>query len=184
MNLYSPRILAFCGPQLAGKSEAAKAIAKQPGWVHRSFADTIYNMMSQLLGTNARLLPKNQPLDELCGKTLRQALQTLGTEWGRDLIGRELWLKAMQRKLEVAHKQLGCSVVIDDLRFANEQILLQSLGAVIVRVYRPGLDLNTIHSHPSESEWLDFPSTINMRNDGSVDVWRVKALHFSQNLPA
>ena len=36
---------------------------------------------------------RETPHPLLCGRTPRQALQTLGTEWGRDCIGDDVWVR-------------------------------------------------------------------------------------------
>lgn len=169
------KIIAFYGPQQAGKSESAKAVASLPGWVRISFADPLYRMMSALLGTDARMLPKHEPCDGLCGKTLREGLQKLGTEYGRDMIGETIWLDAMDREL-VKHAAAGAvGVVIDDLRFANEYGFLWQRNARFVRVERAG-HMGCLNTHASESDWVDFTADAVIVNDGGVEELRYKAI--------
>lgn len=170
------KILAFYGPQGAGKSESAKAVASLPRWHRVSFAGPLYTMMSALLGTDARSLPKHDHLDALCGKTLRHALQTLGTEWGRGMIGDTVWLEALARRVE-SHRDSGSAgVVIDDLRFANEYGLLRAMGAKIVRVEREGCMATTLNSgHASETDWVNFTPDAVILNNGGVGKLREQA---------
>jgi hypothetical protein len=164
-------ILALYGPQRAGKSEAAKAITVLPGWQRMSFAGPLYDMLSTLIGRDARLLDKREPAEELCGKTVRHALQTLGTEWGRDMIGGSLWLDALRRNIEAAASNGVIGVVIDDLRFFNEYRFLRELGARIVEVRRESLDAAPAGAHGSEVEWLHFTPDVVAENSGSVQEW-------------
>lgn len=169
------KILAMYGPQQAGKSESAKAVASLPGWVRISFADPLYKMMSALLGRDARSLPKSEPLDGLCGKTLREALQTLGTDWGRSMIGKTIWLEAMDRRLDAYREAGTVGVVIDDLRFANEYRFLYERKARIIRVEREGR-MGCLNTHASEADWVDFTADAVIVNDGGVEELRKKAV--------
>tara|TARA_R110002074_G_scaffold289485_5_gene461321 strand:+ start:343 stop:870 length:528 start_codon:yes stop_codon:yes gene_type:complete len=167
------KIIAFYGPQGAGKSESAKAVASLPRWHRVSFAGPLYDMMSALLGTDARSLPKNEPLDALCGKTLRYALQHLGTEWGRGMVGDTVWLEALSRRIEEHRAAGSAGVVIDDLRFANEYRLLFKMGAKIVRVERERTMVTTMNGgHASEKDWIQFtPDTVIVNGAGVDELW-------------
>ena len=167
------KITAFYGSQGAGKSESAKALTTV-GWVRLSFATPIYRMMSALLGVDARTLPKEEPLEELCGKTLREALQLLGTEFGRNMIGKTIWLDALLRDIRQAEAEGAEGVVIDDLRFANEYHFLRDLGATIIRIDRPDAANGTLNSHASECDWVDFRWDHRIHNDGDMLALREK----------
>ena len=163
------KILSLYGPQQAGKSEAAKAIALLPRWARLSFAQPLYDMMSALLGTDARQLDKAAPLDALCGKTLRHALQTLGTEFGRGMIGDTIWLNAMGAAIDRCRACGDEGVVIDDLRFANEYQFLRERGATIIRIEREGCLIPTLNQgHASEADWCDFKPNVVVENCGSI----------------
>lgn len=137
------KIVAFCGPAGVGKSTAAKYFLDR-GYTRISFADPLRRMLAALTdvesGYNER---KNEPRWELCGKTVRQALQTLGTEWGRGLIGEDLWLRQFEQ--QVADHPFK-SWVLDDCRFDNEAVLIRRLGGVVVRVERPGFEFTAAHA--------------------------------------
>lgn len=59
--------------------------------------------------------------------TVRKALQTLGTEWGRDVFGDNIWSNLLcARIMQLAtdfpdrHNKFSTTVVISDCRFVNE----------------------------------------------------------------
>ena len=163
------KIISLYGPQQAGKSEAAKAIATLPRWTHLSFAQPLYDMMSALLGTDARQLDKSMPNSALCGKTLRHALQTLGTEWGRGKIGDTIWLNAMDAAITRSQARGWEGVVIDDLRFMNEYQFLRERGATIIRIEREGCLIPTLNQgHASEHDWCDFKYDHKVLNHKSI----------------
>lgn len=60
-------------------------------------------------------------------------LQYLGTEWGRNTYGQDVWTDCMANVLKTYHSD-STIVVIDDLRFENEFRLLKNLGATLIRL--------------------------------------------------
>lgn len=87
-------------------------------------------------------------------------MQTLGTEWGRDLIHPSLWTRAW-----MARAGSGL-VVTDDCRFENEAEAVRRLGGHIIRVVRPGTDNWT--THVSEYGQGGIYADINVINAGTT----------------
>lgn len=77
------------------------------------------------------------------GVSGRYAMQTLGSEWGRDLIGPNVWVDAFFAQ------PLPRFTVIDDLRFPNEEATITSHGGVILRINRPSA-MRITDTHESE----------------------------------
>lgn len=157
------RVIALCGGQGSGKTTLAKYLVDAHGFTKISFADPIYAMMSSLLRGDARALPKEEPLEALGGKTLRHALQTLGTEWGRAHIGDDIWVSAAIRNIQDA----GADVVIDDVRFLNEYEALLGVGAEFYKIHRVGHDSVSTDSHASEQAYSSFEVNEVIYNIGS-----------------
>jgi len=131
-------IVALIGPQLGGKSTFADALWRDHSYERISFADPLYKMMGVILGdskvdTLRKENRKEEPLPELGGKSLRQALQTLGTEWGRDTLYRNIWIDTLIRKAR-EHER----VVIDDMRFPDEHAAMLREDALIIRMAPQG----------------------------------------------
>lgn len=165
------KIVALFGPQGAGKSEAANALATNPGWIRLSFVDPLYDMMWTFLGVNPRSIDKNASCPALGGKTLRHALQALGTEWGRNMLSGTIWVDHMQRRLDRACDEAhAAGVVIDDLRHANEFTMLNLLGAQFVRIERAGFKHN-YDPHSSEADWTKFEWHHLSINDKAKEDW-------------
>lgn len=80
---------------------------------------------------------KEEPIAALGGVTPRRLMETLGTDWGRKLIDPEVWVKVTEARLR-ALLEKGISVVVDDVRFANEFALIKQLGGLMVHIERPG----------------------------------------------
>jgi len=130
-----------------------------------------------------------------CFLTPRYALQTMGTEWGRNCHG-DTWVRYTMRVAKdllertdheyharfglrvasVGHRR-GEGVVIPDVRFHNEMEVIRKGGGKLVRIKRPGVD-KPQWNHPSEVEQLqkqDAYFDYVVENHGSIDDLHVAA---------
>ena len=106
---------------------------------------------------------KRAPCAHLAGRTPTHAQQTLGTEWGRDLIAPDLWLVAWERE---ARRRLagGAPAIINDfVRFENEATAIRALGGVVVRL--DGRRDPRVEAHPSET---GVRADLTADNSGSI----------------
>jgi hypothetical protein len=93
---------------------------------------------------------KEHPCELLGGKTPRHAMQTLGTEWGRDMIHQDLWVNAWRHNVQ-QHLDQGLNVVTDDCRFDNELAAAMELDALVIKLVRPQTENDVDAGHSSES---------------------------------
>lgn len=95
-------------------------------------------------------------------------MQTLGTEWGRNTLGENIWVEIAKSAIQTS-LDAGNPVVVDDLRFPNEFEAMKAMGAKLVRVERPGKTIT--FDHPSEGalEGGQFQFHYNVVNDGSLE---------------
>ena len=163
-NHQHPHILALSGPAGSGKSTAAAYLADK-GYTLIKFAGPLKAMCQAIGFTDWHLEGdgKERPLDWLQGKSPRQFMQLLGTEFGRDCIGPHFWVGLWERAaLEVLDG--GGRVVCDDCRFANEADAVRKLGGVVVRLAgRGGLS----GGHVSES--MDWEADAMIGNHYGID---------------
>lgn len=147
-----PPLIGFCGPAGAGKTTAALIASGAWEQCHRiSFADPIRRMLS-CLGLSADDLQRDKELPHMLlgGKTPRHAMQTLGTDWARNMIDPEIWLRvARHQALQIM--ELGGVPVFDDVRFDNEAEMIRLLGGEVIKVVRPSFSPATPASHVSEA---------------------------------
>jgi hypothetical protein len=159
-------IIAFTGMATAGKTTALHAVLPA-NWAGRfSFANPLREMLKVIGVPDVNLYEhKTDPLPQFGGKSARELLQTLGTQWGRDMVHQDIWAHAgemaMTRMLAA-----GIEVLIDDARFDNEAAVIRKLGGVVIEVVRPGLVRG---SHASERGIN--PKLIDhvVRNDGTTE---------------
>lgn len=147
-------IIALSGAAGSGKTTIAQVLVRDYGFVRVRFAGPMKSMLMAIGLTEAQVdgPEKETPCDLLCGKTPRFALQRLGTEFGREMIGEDLWVNVAMKQIE-AFVVRGQNVVIDDLRFDNEARALSRRLAYIFRVERGEVDadLRASKAHVSEA---------------------------------
>lgn len=180
-------LIGLSGQSGAGKDTVADLLKTKRSFIKLSLADPLKRVCSdvfkfthdQLWGPSES---RNTPDERYPTKdgflTPRVALQTLGTEWGRNLY-EDVWidygirnaLKIINEEIWTYTPELGLSpkaifaekpegVVIPDVRFKNEMVKIRQAGGYLVRVRRPGFEGNTgIQGHKSESEQKDIPDT-------------------------
>lgn len=130
-----PPIVAFTGQAGSGKSTATKYLVEQHGYTLVKFAGPLKDMM-RLIGLTEDEIEgslKEKPCNLLAGKTPRHAMQTLGTEWGRNCIGDGFWINLWRERAVDVLAQAG-RVVVDDCRFPNEAAAIRRLGGDIYRI--------------------------------------------------
>jgi len=173
-------VVGLAGRKGAGKDSAAKALLLND-YTNVKFAGPLKEMLRTLLTyrgvpveTIERMIEgdmKEVPHPALEGRTARYAMQTLGTEWGRDLIGEDIWTNAASDRIKVVGK-----AVMTDVRFPNEVTFVQDLGGVVYRIERPSVSENEASAHPSELliDALKVDGVI--VNDGTESDLRIQVL--------
>lgn len=189
-----PRVIALSGLAGSGKNTVAKLL----GGVEISFAEPLKRFCQEVFDfSDAQLYgpssERNRPdlrypirchgcqtcgfqRDHFIGHlTPRQALQTLGTEWGRACY-ENVWADlGVRRALAVR----GPLAIITDCRFINEARAVRAAGGEVWRIIRPGAGLEgATGAHPSEAEQEsdEFLELVNrtVDNDGGLQQLAVK----------
>ena len=167
IGLYSP------APQ-SGKTCVASVISEQ-GYTIVPFAATLKDMIVPMIVALGYYYPrawelvisdKSYVLPEI-GVSARHMLQTLGTEYGRQCLHPDVWLKCWQKKAERFK-----AVVADDIRFPNEADLIRSMGGEMWLVQRFDVQRTTDHSSEGSLDHYGFDRVI--ENDGTLDELRSK----------
>jgi hypothetical protein len=147
-------IIGLTGKKGCGKSTAAAEISKQGpgelGFARASFSEPLKDMVETLLfalGIDDMYTRDKESTIPRIGGSLRHLYQTLGTEWGRNLIHPGLWVTAMDSSIKYHYQ--GRNIIIDDVRFENEADYIRRQGGIIVHIERNGL-IST-DNHPSEN---------------------------------
>lgn len=129
-----PKVVAFTGLAGSGKSTAADYLVSH-GYQRVKFAGPLKAMM-RAMGLSEDHIEgplKELPTPLLAGRTPRYAMQTIGTDWGRDLIGPTLWTGLWYATVSAVLDH-GGRVVCDDCRFANEAESVRAIGGKVIRL--------------------------------------------------
>lgn len=128
----------------AGKGTVGD-IFRLEGYKQASFAGALKDTASQMFGWDRDLLEGDtdesrnfrEQKDDFWSKRFgydfspRLALQLLGTEAGRNVFHKDIWIYALENRIR-NHK----NVVITDTRFPNEIDFIRSKGGIIIEVRR------------------------------------------------
>ena len=134
-------IIALSGKKKSGKNTVAKLIAAATNLSCKeyAFADALKSEVARACGVSTAYIEQNKD-------SFRLILQGWGTDFKRNLVDKDYWVKELNKQL------LQCTAdiaIITDVRFMNEFKYLNSAGAVLVRISRPNIPLD---EHPSESD--------------------------------
>lgn len=158
-------LIGIAGRARSGKDTVANFIVAAIGGYRYSFADPIRAMLAPLgvdMSDPYWQARKEEPIPAL-GVSPRRMMQTLGTEWGRQLINPDLWLiMAHQRLL-----QSGPGMIIPDVRFDNEAAWIRKHGGRIIHVVRP--DTKAVEAHASEDGIEVQDTDARLFNSGTLE---------------
>lgn len=175
------RLVGFSGYARAGKDTAYSLLADE-GWNRIAFADTIREFLYRLNPIVGEV-PVNDVVrlaeviddvgwdgykDTMHGPEMRQLMQRLGTECGRELLGDSIWVDAALDRLPPGN------YAVTDCRFVNEANAIRSRGGKFIRINRPGIGPANSHISETGLDSYDFDAVID--NDGSLEDFKRKLL--------
>lgn len=176
MNRPDPLIIGLTGQAGAGKDTVATYLCERYGFVADAFAEPIRDMATVLLngiGIDYACLferdLKERVIPEL-GISGRRLMQTLGTEWARNTVGLDFWIKHASLRLGLDNLPVSTPVhdliVLTDVRFPNEAQWIKSLGGLLVRVNR---STAPVAFHESEQHIAGLLCDRTLHNTGTVE---------------
>ena len=168
IGIYSP------APQ-SGKTFAATVLA-HCGYQPVSFAEPLKRMISEFLmsfgyekdqAVKLSWIDKAVVIPEI-NASCRYLLQTLGTEWGRNFVCDDVWIRAWKARASKFDK-----VIVDDIRFPNEAEAVKQMGGELWKIVRPSAGHDWSHiSEGALDSWDGFDRII--ENDGTLEEFRAK----------
>lgn len=160
-------VVLIVGHAGAGKSTLAKVIESQSRMSRcLAFADKIKKAVSVIFDIPRYDLDEEhikKSVEPISGKTYREILQTLGTEWGRVCIDRDLWCKLTLK--EVQEDAKNRTFIIQDCRFPNEVDIFKNSGlkCYVIKVERDNSNGQSM-AHESEKYISAIKSDLTYRN--------------------
>ena len=165
-------IIGLAGKAGTGKDTIGGLISSLPGWHRLSFADPLRKMLvaggfvtDEQLG-DRKLKETPHPLH---GASPRRLMQTLGTEWGRNMIHPCVWARLLDERLERLADSGAQGVVVTDVRFEDEAALIRDAGGRVVHVQRPDALRPANAEHVSEKGIRKRYGDITLFNDGKLE---------------
>lgn len=161
-----PPIIGISGPARSGKDTVASFILAMTGGYRYGFADPIKAMLVPL-GidmTDPYWQERKDSVIPALGVSPRRLMQTLGTEWGRNIIHSRLWvILANARFLNTGH-----GMVIPDVRFNDEADWVRGQGGLIIHIRRKDAWIPE-SEHESEAGILQEPDDAYIENNGTLE---------------
>jgi len=161
-------LIGLTGRAGVGKDTIADHLVAVHGFVKVSFAQPLKAGLCAMFGWSPDQLDdrewKETPLPDI-GKSPRQLMQLVGTEYGRDMVHPDLWLILARQRIGA----LRARVVVSDVRFENEAAMIREMGGSVIHVRRNVPDVSV---HASEAGVAIDANDSILMNDRSIDQMR------------
>lgn len=168
-------IIGIHGPLNGGKDTVANIIQMMyPQKFGRyAFAKPLKDALKVMLGFSDIQLEDRklkEEVDPFWGFTPRKAMQLLGTEFGRDMLRKDIWIK--RAELEIGRNaQVNRGTIITDVRFENEVEWIRSRDdAVLLYIIAPDVVRDERYTHASEAGVSRADTDIVLVNDKSLGM--------------
>lgn len=161
-------LIGLAGHDGVGKSYAAKyLVSKLEGYKIYSFSEPLKRSACELFGlTNDQVYGSGRDvMDPRWGKTPRQILRLMGSEFAQDMICKDVFIKR-------APFGAGACVIFDDVRYDNQAAYIRDNGGHIIHIASSeGPSKNSI-THKSQfpvSKKLSDSDVVNYKTNGSFE---------------
>ena len=166
-----PLLIGLTGRARSGKSTAAEHLVGTYLLEHYAFADPLRDGLMAIFNldpTDFEGDRKEQPLAWL-EHSPRQLMQSMGTEWARNTVHPDVWVKLAEQNLDYMTKALGAVLgfVVSDVRFENEAHLIRRRGGTVIHIGRNAAQ--AVNPHISEAGVTVRQNDLILRNNGTVD---------------
>lgn len=137
-------LIALSALARCGKTTFASVLQKEIKGTIAKFATPLYKMIEFFFSKEDK---DNKKEIDILGLNInkRRFLSTLGTDWGRKLIHKDLWVKYFDKTTN-----LNKTVIIDDVRFENEVQYVLQKGGIWIILLKDNLVYDASYSHQSE----------------------------------
>ena len=166
-----PILIGLTGRARSGKTTAAEHLARTYLLEQYAFADPLRDGLMAIFNldpTDFEGDRKEQPLGWLdCSP--RQLMQSMGTEWARNTVHPDVWVKLAEQNLEYMTKAMGAVLgfVVSDVRFENEADLIRRRGGTVIHILRP--NALAVNPHISEAGIAANSADLTLPNYGTVE---------------
>jgi Deoxynucleotide monophosphate kinase len=178
-------VVGMTGRKRSGKDTSGERLVRDHGFVRVAFADALKEACISVFGfSNEQVYGDDlkEVVDEYWGYSPREVLQKVGTELFREAISREnvlpeigknIWVRTIERKILNLARQGHRRFVITDVRFPNELAFLTDsvFNAYSIKVVRQAVmdetDMSKLHA--SEAAIDGFECDFTIQNDKTIE---------------
>lgn len=135
-----------------------------------AFSDPMYEMASILLSMSI----EEVHIEKRTNKIVLDALLHIGTELGRNIVGKDVWNNILEKKINKFHADGGQLIIVDGVRLPFEVKFLRGFRkSFFLYVDRPGHSEGTTkqnkHSSNTDIETLKKRADMSILNDGDLE---------------
>lgn len=163
--------IGITGKARAGKDSVGKHLRQKHNYYTIALAAPIKRALYQMFGITDEVWEDSKAKETeipWLGATPRRLAQTLGTEWGRNMIDDNVWIKATENCIRLETER---AIAITDVRFENEALWIINNGGLLIEVHRQSLEAPH-HSHPSEAGIKAYTPHAIIENNGTLEqLW-------------
>lgn len=172
-------LIGIVGKARTGKDTVAKQLAELLTLETYAFAEPMKTMLKSVFGDHFHEGDRAGICPE-AGVSYRYLMQTLGTEWGRNLINQGLWVNLVEKKWEEVKRQTARPVgdgvrgywtpkglVLSDVRFDSEAKWIKDRGGWLIEVVRDGAA--GAGDHVSEQGLKEYKARLCIHNNGTLE---------------
>ena len=164
-------LIGLSGRARTGKTTAANHLANTYDLVTYALADPLREGLMNIFNLSPCDFDderKELTIDWL-GRSPRELMQSMGTDWGRHQVHPELWLLLAEKNLEFLGQtnDNARGFVISDLRFENEADFVRKRGGMVIHLLRT--DAAEVNPHISETGIGIQDNDLVLHNDGAIE---------------
>ena len=164
-------LIGLSGRARTGKTTAANHLANTYDLVTYALADPLREGLMNIFNLSPCDFDderKELTIDWL-GRSPRELMQSMGTDWGRHQVHPELWLLLAEKNLEFLGQtnDNARGFVISDLRFENEADFVRKRGGMVIHLLRP--DAAEVNPHISETGIGIQDNDLVLHNNGAIE---------------
>lgn len=171
--------IALSGKARSGKDTIARYLIRRYGFTKISLAQPIKEGLAAMLNSIPSIEEyledaSKEAIIPPLGVSFRRLAQTLGSEWGRELIRPDIWIilaDLSMKKLRISNPQ--ARFVITDVRFKNEAVYARDNQFDHWWVQRDTTHYQ-VASHPSEQGISQADCDFTIPNTGSLDELEIQ----------
>lgn len=168
-------LIGLAGKARTGKDTSANYLNDDHGLVSLSFAGPIKQAVQFMFHLSQSQIDGAEKEAEIpdFGCSPRFLFQTLGTQWGREIVHPDVWLIVAGRTMQWfkdEYKRTGAfwrGTVFSDVRFDNEAEWIRQQGGVVIHIDRR--QAPAVLAHESEAGVKFMGNDIRVPNHGTIE---------------